>query len=439
MLMAASVLFKKVKNIFLNQNDSVWLILLLAIATLSASITIFGGDLNGRNFSTPFFYSSFVFVFVWFGFKLYFLLKNKDASKIKVLIVLGTAFLIGMINIIVQTPFSAYSFNYFKKVTVTFTVLIIIFLSSFGVFHSVVKFTIPSIAIFLSIEIAISFFSGIGQIYANQTSKNLLYFTFGNSNAAGICFALLILINFYGMILFKKIYIKFIFFMPIIFLVFLLYKTHARNAVYAIILSFFVLLLLKLNSAKNKKTYDFIVLAIACSLPIVVISLYTALATKTNILDFINYVLSTPGKTTTSRIATWVSAFKHLKGIHFLIGDYYNSTSLAYNLFQTLPGYQNSQIDFFVDAGFVPALFIISFLFLCVFNRIKGINKTKTINFLPVTLWLFTIFSSIFEVGLFIGVSVWYIFGFTLLSLGSFSKEGILVKNDDFSYYVITV
>ena len=438
-MMEASHLIKKAKDFFFTQNDTVWLFSLLAIAFFSASITIFGGDLNGKKLSSPFFYMTFILIFVWVLFKLFFITKNKDYFTIKVLIVLATAFLIGVFNILIQTPFAAYSFNYFKKIIITFTVLVLTFLSSFGTFHRVLKMVIPLIALVLCIEIAVSFFSGIGQIYANQTSKNLLYFTFGNSNAAGICFSLLLLMNLYGLFVFKKIYFKLLFLISIGFLSFLIYKTHARNAIGGIILSLLVFFVLKTNGKNDKKIYDFAVLVISCSLPIIVICLYTILATKTNVLDYINYLIGTPGKPATSRIVTWVSAFKHLNGIHVLIGDYYNSTTLAYNLFQTVPGYQNSQIDFFVDEGFISALLILIFLFLCVYNRFKNINKNKTINYLPVVLWLFTVFSSIFEVGLFIGMGSWYIFGFALLSLGSFSRKGIIVKGGNLSYYEMAI
>ena len=432
-------LFRKVKNFFINQNDSFWLLILLTLAFVASSITIFGGDLNGRNISTPFFYSTFIIIFTWFGFKLFFTIKGGDYSKLVAVFVLGIAFTIGLFNILIQTPISAYSFNYFKKIIITFTVLFLIYLSSFGVFHPILKKIFPLIAMLLSIEIAISYFSGIGQIYANQTAKNLLYFTFGNSNAAGIYFALLIMICFYGMFAFNRIYLKVIFLLPIVFLVFLLYKTHARNAVYGIALSLFVLFLFRLKKTRNRKIYDFVVLSVSCLLPILVINVYTILATRTQVLDFINYLLNSPGKTTTSRIATWVSAFKHLRGVHFIIGDYYNSTTTAYNLFQTIPGYQNSQIDFFIDEGFVPALLIISFLIFCLLNRMKNIKKSRIKAFLPVSLWLFTIFSSMFEAGLFIGMSVWYVFGFSLLALGDLSHEGAVDKKYDLSYYEITV
>ena len=437
--MAVLNLFKKIKSFFINQNDTFWLFLLLSLAFIAASITIFGGDLNGHNYSTPFFYASFVFIFVWFAFRLFFIIKNKSFFETRVLIVLGLAFLVGAFNIFIQTPFSSYSFAYFKKVIITFTVLCLVYLCAYGKFDHLLKFVFPLIGTVLAIEIAISYFSGIGQIYANQTNKALLYFTFGNSNAAGIYFALIISINIYGIFSFKQYYWKAIFIICICFLCYLLYKTHARNAILGLLLSGFVFLLLKINSTKKINIYDLIVLSVSCVLPIVFICVYTFLGTKTNVLEFLNSLFGGQGKTITSRMITWVSAFIHLNGVHFLIGDYYKSTSLALDVGRSIAGYQNSQIDYFVDFGLIPALLIISFLILCLYHRFRFINKNKTINFLPSALWLFVIFSSIFEGGLFICMNVWYLFGFSFLSLNGFPEKKVLVKIDEPTYYEIIV
>ena len=296
------------------------------------------------------------------------------------------------------------------------------------------KKAFPVIAIIITIEIAISFFAGIGQIYANQTAKNLLYFTFGNSNAAGINFSIIILLHVYGIFSWKKWYFKIAHIVPMIFLFYLLYLTRARNALFALLLCFVAFLVFKGVSFKNSKTMEVVAILLMILFPILVSSFYTILATRTNALDIINYLFATPGKTITSRTITWVSAFKHLNGIHIFIGDYHSSTIAAYKLFQTLPGYQNSQIDFFVDEGLVPALLILSFLFICLYHRYKTINKNKIVSFLPVVFWLFTIFSSTFEVGLFICMNIWYIFGFSMMSLGDFSKEGLVVQYEQLYY-----
>lgn len=431
-------LFKKIKNIFLNYNDTCWLLLLLFVGLIGASITIFGGDLNHQTLSSPFFHFTFIVVYAWFFFKIFSLIKNRSLNDLKPLIILCIAFVIGLFNIAIQTPFSLYSFNYFKKIIITFTVLFLIYLMSFGKFSKILKKVLPLIGLFLTFEIAISYFSGIGRIYANQTTKNLLFFTFGNSNAAGIYFAIIILLNVYGIFIFRW-YVKIGFLVSNCFLLYLLYLTHARNAIIGVALCFIVFVLLTINYKQKANLQDRIILVIACLTPIITITLYTTLATKTSILDFLNYLFSTSGKTTTSRITTWVSAFKHLSGIHFLIGDYYNSTTKAYTLFQTIPSYQNSQIDFFVDFGIFPALLILFFISSCFLKNLEGVNKRKVINYIPVVISLFTIFSSIFEGGLFICMNIWYIFGFSFLSLSSVSNSEDIDKNNSLSYYVVVV
>lgn len=436
--MVGSNLFKRIKDIFICHNDTCWLLSLLFVALIGASITIFGGDLNSRNLSTPFFYSSFVVIYIWFGFKIFFMIKNHSLIEIKPLVILGTAFLIGLFNIVVQTPFSSYSFNYFKKIIITFTVLFLIFLMSYGKFNKIIKIIMPSIALLLSLEIAISYFSGIGKIYANQTTKNLLYFTFGNSNAAGIYFALIILLNTYGIFALKW-YMKIACAISNGFLFYLLYLTHARNAIIGLLMCLLVFVMVMLSNKQKINLYDRIVLLISCLMPITIITLYTILGTKTNVLEFLNHFFATSGKTTTSRIISWVAAFKHLNGIHFFIGDYYNSTTRAYTLFQTIAGYQNSQIDFFVDEGLIPALLILAFIYVCALYRLNGINKRKAVNYIPIILWLFTVFSSIFEGGLFICMNIWYVFGFSFLSLGCFSSDGFIVKNEESLYHSITI
>ena len=432
-------LFKKIKDFFVSQNDSFWISLLFSVALLASSLTIFGGDLNGRNLSTPFFYLSFILIFCWLVSRLVFTFIRRGFNELSALIILGIAFIFGLFNIIIQTPISSYSFNYFKKVIISVTVLVFIYLCSFGKFNSLLKYQIPILGIILTVEILVSYISGIGRIYANQTSKNLLFFTFGNSNAAGINFSLVILMNCCGLFVFKKIYWKIVFAVAICFMLFLLYQTHARNAIYAIVLCFLSFLLFSINMKKDKKLFDFILLLVLCISPILVASIYTALATKTSILDYLNYFLGNPGKNVTSRIITWVSAFKHLSGFHFLIGDYYNSTSLAIRLSRSIAGYQNSQIDFFIDEGLIPALLILFFVFVCSYHKFKYINKLSLKNYVPIIFWLFTIFSSIFEGGLFICMNVWYIFGFSFLSLDNFSNKAFLVKADDLSYHEITI
>ena len=179
-----STLFNKFKKLFRFENDTFWLITLLVTAFLGASLTIFGFDLKGKNFSTPLFYFTFVLLFVWLVNRCYIIIKNKKYEDLFPVCLLIFIFVIALFNILIQTPISAYSFDYFKKFILSGAVLCFIYLVGFGKFNPFLKNIFFIIGLVLSIEIIISLFSCTGQIYANQTSKDLLYFTFGNSNAA---------------------------------------------------------------------------------------------------------------------------------------------------------------------------------------------------------------------------------------------------------------
>lgn len=418
--------------------------MIIFMSFFGVALSLFGID----SISSFTFYSIFILIYAWFV--LFFVNKIKKdkfeyfrSRDFMLLSILLLSALIALATIVVQTPLKNLGFKYLRKYIICYTILMFIFLVSHvkatnWIFRTFIFSSIP-----LCLLAAISFFSGIGKHYANETSKNLLRFTYSNPNGAGLVFSTLMLSPVLGFIHSKKYYTKMLFVIPFAFFGYLVYLTGSRNSMFALVATFilFTIFILFDNHFK-KDIFRTIVSSIIPLIPFIISGLYIILVVGLKIGDHFNIPFIGSGKNYDSRILTWTSGFQNLYGYHFIFGNYYEA---AIESIDMMPAFQNFGIDLIVQFGLVPSMLNVGFLCLVLFNKMVSISKSITINQIcSLSLFCFVFFSSVFETGLFSAMGPLFVFGFSFLGLCEPSSSVIvslktLQANPKNAYYEINI
>ena len=308
--------------------------------------------------------------------------------------------------------------NYSKNFLLLFLVFTYIFLSAMTKRYS--KYVVLSyliVSLLLSSIILLTYASGISRVFINQSKKQLLTLNYGNSNTAGLLICLLILSHFFIFFkLPKKKWARITFLAyaitMLLFLFYLLILTKCRNAYIGLVLCGLTFLLLNVAKSEHGKfiVFSFLIL------PIVLASAYTILFSGSSILDVLSALFSGKGKPLTSRGNNWSVAFAFLSK-SILFGNYndaYSYSSITHNF--SLVGFQNSQLDWIILYGFIPAILLILSLYFVIKPKL-GNNKYDMYRLFIISCWMINIFTSMFETGYFLSISGIFIFSFMNLGL----------------------
>ena len=308
--------------------------------------------------------------------------------------------------------------NYSKNFLLLFLVFTYIFLSAKTKrYTKIIMLSYLIVSLLLSSVILLTYVSGISRVFINQSKKQLLTLNYGNSNTAGLLLCLLVLSHvFIFFKLPKKKWMRIallVYAIPmLLFLFYLLILTKCRNAYIGLVLCGLIFILLNVVKSKHSKLVVFSFLV----LPIVLSSAYTLLFSGSSTLDVLSALFSGKGKPLTSRGNNWSIAFGFLSK-SVLFGNYndaYTYCAITNNF--SLVGFQNSQLDWMILYGFIPATLLILSLYFVIKPKI-GNNKYDMYRLFVISCWMINIFTSMFETGYFLSISGIFIFSFMNLGL----------------------
>ena len=386
--------------------------LLLIICGFLCAIATF---LNIGAMSSAIFAGSFVLVGIWLALRIIDLFSNfkkdQDFSQLVVISFILFAAIVGFINILIHTPISYISFNYFKKYIMTLVIIMYCYLlctfnSSFN-YGLIVRY----IFLILSFLSAFLFFSGIKANYMYPSTKQFLKFSFENANTAGLIFGLLICMGFYSILNAKKI-IRLILIACTLMLFYFLILTKCRSAIYGLVGCGLLFILFTFIIRKtNANTFFSIINILIILMPIIFSSVYLILGLKTN---FLSTFLNQGGKSSESRMEVYLRSYQTIFN-HPITGYYFNS-SRANGAF----GEQNFGLELLIEQGIVPTIIYLSIYFLIIYKvnaKTNPFSNNYKVYIGCISCVWFSFLTGVFESSFFIGMSGWYIFAFIFIGL----------------------
>ena len=421
---------------FLTKNfNSLFFVLLLFLGLLCGGISFLNDDIPILNrISSLLFAFSFIMVFIWFIFSfIESFIRRSISRKFYLFLFVLFIFFISIFNVLINTPFSfVFLFNYYKKIILTFSVLVFIVLVSTSEFDFKIQRVLRLFYFVLALTVLFSYFYGIGKNYMHQSSKEMLRLTFGNSNAAGIVLVTVLCIGVYSVATARK-FAKILYFIPIAPLLYLLYLTRCRSAIVSLIIGFSIFAVFSLVSLSKrplKNRLVFSIITACCFFPIVFSSTYLVLGSTTDFLDRIVYMFGGSGKTADSRMEVLTFSFQTIFK-NPIFGHYFSKERINFAF-----GYQCFQIEWFIEEGFVPSICLIFLLIFILYQHyFLGKNifyKINTELYLPIVLIIVQIFIGTFESGMFIGMSGWYLFAFCFLAKFTKNRKDIFINSHYF-------
>lgn len=340
----------------------------------------------------------FVWLFVHIVHRLFRIIKGRSSpspSAMFSFVLLLFLFIWSGVNVLVQTPTSALSINYLRKLIITYSILISIYLCCYGDFSlkKIRRFCVWACLAVSAVIIGL-FLVGIGRTYL----AGGLTLNYQNPNFTGLAIVALLIFVFYGLFVEKNLVIKLVYLIVTLALAYLLYLTRCRSAFLALVLAAILYFLIRI--LKDRKSAIQPIYAALVVFPIATCCLYTILGTSTNLFDLLESLTIFFGKTLTTRLPVWSRAFK-LFNQNVLFGSYYFSTVQSGGM----SGWQNGELDLLVEQGaiFFGVFIIFCIKTLCDLVRISiSKNYAQTIALAMVPLVFLT---SIFDSGSFLGIS----------------------------------
>ena len=390
----------KLIKCFSQLSADTWMFCLAFFLAILSQILIVFGNSSASSFC---FYLLFAILFVWFVFNFFFVFYKMgkfnflpSSNSTLSLFILLFLLLFGFICVAIQTPFSDFSLDYLRKFIFVSSLIISLYLCSNNNFNIIFIRKFSTIVVLaVSYLIFALYLFGISNTYL----ANGLTLNYQNPNFAGIVLAALFLFLLFGLMYWKSIFVKSIYAIAGLLILYLIFETKCRSALIAIgmvLVCFAYFAYCKHSLFKEK-----IILMICIISPIAICSFYTFLGTTTDILSILDNFGFLTGKTFSTRLPVWSRAFK-LFNTNPFIGSYYNSTV---NSIGGISGWQNGELDILVEFGCIFFAAFLLFTIQTYFSLSQHLlYKLKLDNF-AIAASLFVFFACIFDSGAFLGLN----------------------------------
>ena len=417
---------KRIKSLVTSNFDSFFVLICLLLINVSFLFTIIEKN-NNASFC---FKTTFVFLTIWLTIRLFVEFKRKGKkfflSNFFLQLTL-LAFLSVLTFLCITLPAlksNSLNFDYFVK----YICLIYTFLFFILLLNADLK--ISFIRVYVVVSIGAAFLFCIAYLFPSFRGIDFagsLTFNFSNSNTTALVLCTLFLNCVYGLVVLRNRFIKTLVFIVSIFLIVLLFLTHARNYIFAFIFALVFLLLFRLR--KNKINRLFLSLLIVSTLLlyvcIYVIILYAwsggAIAESVTISFF--------GKEITSRYEMWIKGLKAIRSFPFN-GFYYELNGQLQ--------WHNAILDLFASYGIVSGVLLSSLFVYLLFLFFKKISFLTLSQWVGLYAFLVILFEGLFEASIFSSPQGLYIlsFSFVAYSLKPLSSDLVVESNAAvFGYY----
>lgn len=373
-----------------------------------ASILIVLSVLKYDKLISNIFYVSFFITLAFWIYKLF-------INRLSVIDYLSFIIIIlSILNVFINSSLTSVtlSFNYIKKVIMFATCIMFLDTMTKINLNSHTKEYILCVNFFVSIVMIILYFANGNSMYMfNGIVTKYLTFSFSNPNTASlylfsIAIYLLLFLKYYQNFLLKLI--SLVIFM---FFIYFIYETGSRNALFAIIISvvLFVVITFKKNDSVIK--VPTIVKIFVVVWPIIFVFIYLKVVDSEFIGETFSFLVS-KGKDLNSREKMWIFALENYNkspifGAYAQISD---GTGLGQM--------HNSHLDALCSYGIIP--FIVLLLYLYLIIKKIGLNTSDKESALTTIFFMSFIFLGVGEAILFSGGLGFYILCGTMIG---FSKK----------------